>query len=106
MDELKTLKRNMYQAKRFQMYIVLLRIAFTGFICYMAISQIISAIMSANTSIITALMIIIVAYLINIAAYHICMDMTNKYYIECKQIFEEKYNKYSLQNEDVKTDNP
>ena len=90
------LKREMYQLKRLEMYIVLIRLLFTGFILYMLISQIIIAATTGDSSIFAKIAIIIGAYLINIGTYHIAMDYTNKFYKAAETLFNEKSNETIL----------
>ena len=90
------LKREMYQLKRLEMYIVLIRLLFTGFILYMLISQIVIAATTGDSSIFAKIAIIIGAYLINIGAYHIAMDYTNKFYKAAEALFNEKSNETIL----------
>lgn len=93
-NELKKLKKDMYQAKRFQMYIILLRISFTIFIAGLTIFQTVSAIINADMNIIGIIILITFAYIVNIIAYHVCMNMATDYYNNCKSIYEQKYSEY------------
>ncbi len=91
MRDLTDMKKDMYRLRRFQMYVVFIRIFFTIFALVLVVMSIIHCIGNGDIgALLLKLLAITVAYIINVFAYHKAMSGMEERYQALKQHIDEK----------------